>query len=125
MNIFFIAVLIARLRLGSLAFADSLLFNNPSGDLTSTTHTYTLDGINVVATGFNGGDLFGKNKGGDENGLGLARDPSGDDEIFFKSTGPQDFIQLDVLNLINASFHNFPVGMGSTTRPGGSRVNPR
>jgi hypothetical protein len=122
MNRFSIAVLIASLSLGSLAFADTLLFNNPSGDLTSTTHTYTLDGINVVATGFNGGDLFGKNKGGDENGVGLARDPSGDDEIFFKSTGPQDFIQLDVLNLINAGFHNFQFEMGSSTGTEGWRV---
>jgi PEP-CTERM motif len=91
------------------------VFNSPSGDLGSTTHTYIFDGQNLLASGFNGGDLYGKNSGTDEKGLGLVNDPSGDHEIWHKTTGAQDFIQLDLLNLINAGFTNFMFQMGSTT----------
>ncbi len=95
--------------------ADTIVFSNPSGDLTSTTHTYIFDGQNLLATGFNGGDLYGKNSGTDEKGLGLVNDPSGDHEIWHKTRGAQDFIQLDLLNLINAGFTKFMFQMGSTT----------
>lgn len=115
--------ILVGLGLGSLAFADSIVFNSPSGNLGSTTHTYTLDGVSFVATGFNGGNLFGKDAGGGENGLGLVQDPSGDDEIFFRSTGTQDFIQLDVLNLLKAGFNNFQFQMGSTTGDEGWSVS--
>ena len=110
------AVLAASLSLGSLAFADTLGFNVFPGDR-GTTQTYTLDGVTITAMGFNGGDLFGKTLGGDENGLGLMGDPTNDDEIFFKSMGTQDFIQLDLLNLINAGFTNFQFKMGSSSTP--------
>jgi hypothetical protein len=50
-----------------------------------------VSGVSVTAAGFHldfppnpGGttvDLFGKNNGGDENGLGLVNDPSGENEI--------------------------------------------
>lgn len=109
-----LTVLIVSLGWCSQAFGDVIVFNNPAGDLGST-NTYTLDGVNFVASGFNGGDLFGKNKGGEENGLGLMGDPSTDNEIYFKSSGTQDFIQLDLLNLLNAAFKNFQFQMGSTT----------
>jgi hypothetical protein len=110
-----LAVWIGSLGLCSLAFGDSIVFNTATGDIGST-HTYTLDGVNIIATGFNGGDLFGKNDGGDENGVGLMNDPSGDHEIFFNPTGaPQDFVQLDLLNLLNAGFKNFQFQMGSST----------
>jgi hypothetical protein len=117
-----IAALIVALGLGSVAFADSIVFNNPSGDLGSSTHTYTLDGVSIIASGFNGatvanpnGDLFGKNGGGDENGLGFVADPSGDDEIYLKASGTQDFIQLDMINLLNAGFKNIMFQMGSSS----------
>jgi hypothetical protein len=103
------------LLLASQGWADGVSFNSPTGDLGSATQTYTLDGVNIVATGFNGGDLFGKNAGPGEQGVGLTGDPSGDHEIFFKSTGTQDFIQLDLLNLINAGFTSFQFQMSSTT----------
>ena len=51
------------LLLAAQSWADGVSFNSPTGDLGSATQTYTLDGINIVATGFNGGDLFGKNIG--------------------------------------------------------------
>jgi hypothetical protein len=116
--------LLMGFALCSLAFADVIVFNSPTGDLGSTTHNYTLDGFTITATGFNGGDLFGKNGGSDEAGLGLANDPSGDHEIFFNPTGaPQDFIQLDLLNLINAGFSNFQFQMNSTTGTEGWSVS--
>jgi hypothetical protein len=53
-------------------------------------------GIPIVASGFTGiigtpTDLFRKEAGGDEQGLGLTNDPTGDDEIT-----PGSFIQLDL-----------------------------
>ena len=53
-------------------------------------------GIPIVASGFTGiigtpTDLFRKEAGGDEVGLGLTNDPTGEDEIT-----PGSFIQLDL-----------------------------
>jgi hypothetical protein len=107
-------MLLGMLGIASHAGADTLVLDNPTGDL-GTTHTYTLHGVNIVATGFNGGDLYGKNSGTGEQGLGLVNDPSGDHEIWHKTTGAQDFIQLNLLNLINAGFTSFEFQMGSTT----------
>ena len=94
--------------------ADGMPLASPTGDLGSATHTYTLDGISVTAVGFNGGNLFGKKSGSDETGLGLTGDPTGDHEIFAKKSGAQDFIQLDLLNLINAGFTNVKFQVGSS-----------
>jgi len=88
---------VAGLALSSLASADTIVFDSPLGDL-GATHTYTLGGASIVATAFNGGDLFGKNLGFGEQGLGLTADPNKENEIFGPGT---DFIQLDLLNLIN------------------------
>jgi hypothetical protein len=111
MKVLSVAVLTVGLGFGSAAFADTLIFVPPAGDL-GTTHTYTLDGVSVVATGFNGGDLYGKNLGFDEEGIGLAGDPSGQHEIFVGS--PPPFIQLDFSNLIKAGFTSFQFEMNST-----------
>jgi hypothetical protein len=117
-----LVVFIASLGLGSAAFADVEVFSTPTGDLT-TTHTYSLDGVNIVATGFNGGDLWGKADGGDENGVGLANDPGGDHEIYHVTSGAIPFIQIDLLNLINAGFAGFQFQMNSTTSPDGWSVS--
>jgi hypothetical protein len=103
------------LLLPAQGWADGVSFNSPTGDLGSATHTYTLDGINIVATGFNGGDLFGKNAGPGEQGVGLTGDPSGHNEIFATTNPAQDYIQLNLLSLITAGFTNFEFQMGSTT----------
>ncbi|HEX6784543.1 MAG TPA: PEPxxWA-CTERM sorting domain-containing protein [Sphingomicrobium sp.] len=103
------------LMAGSAASAAvSINFNSATGNL-GTTHTYTSGTLSVVATGYsaNGSTaaLYGKNGAGDEKGLGLAGDPTGDNEIYYPGT---DFIQLNVSNLISqatgASFF-----MGSST----------
>lgn len=76
-----------------------------------TTETYTVSGLSIVASGFSWGthpapiDLWGKHGGGDENGLGLANDPTGDYEIHYHS----GFVQLDVSGLFGK------VLAGSTT----------
>jgi hypothetical protein len=62
-------------------------FSSPTGDWGSTTHTFTIHGISITATAFNGGNLFAKNSDPDETGMGLAGDPSGDHEIFAKMGG--------------------------------------
>jgi hypothetical protein len=73
-------------------------FGVPSGNQ-GTTHTYTAGSppLSIVATAFGttAADLFGKNLGGDEVGLGLTNDLSGQNEI---AVG-RGFIQLDVSNL--------------------------
>jgi hypothetical protein len=111
-----LAALVFALCFATNGRADGVTFNNPAGDLGSATHTYTLDGVSVVATGFNGGNLWGKSAGVTEQGVGLAGDPTGQHEIFAIAGAPQDFIQLDLLNLITAGFANFMFQMGSTTK---------
>ena len=63
----------------------------------------------VTATAYGTGSphLFGKFDGGDENGVGLTSDPSGEHEITIG-----DFIQLDVSSLIGTQL---TIVMGSTT----------
>lgn len=99
-------------------------FGSQPGNL-GPTATYTSGGLTVVATGYSDGyfyaattDLYGKNSGGDEQGLGLAADPSQENEIYW--TGPDGpshlgaFVELDVSGLFGlvsgAQFF-----MGSTT----------
>ncbi|HEY1469720.1 MAG TPA: PEP-CTERM sorting domain-containing protein [Candidatus Acidoferrum sp.] len=95
--------------------ADGVSFSSPMGDLGSATNTYMLDGVPIVATAFNGGDLFGKSAGLNEQGVGLAGDPSGQHEIFAAIGGaPQSYIQLDLGALIAAGFTNIMFEIGST-----------
>jgi len=111
-----ITVLTVAFGLGSLALADTQDFTSPAGNL-GPTHTYTLAGQPIIATGFcsgacsSGSDLFAKTGGGDENGLGLASDPSGQNEIFVGT----DYIQIDVSALIAAGITTVQFSMGSTT----------
>ena len=86
--------------------------------LLGTTQSFTSNGIglNLLARGFDGvvGNeggvrLFGKNGTGDEHGLGLNNDGTGDDEISGKS-----LIQLN-LDGIRAQLSNFQFSMNSTT----------
>ena len=84
------------------ANATAVLFNlgSPTGNL-GTTETYTnaATGLSIIATGYNAKgkktDLYGKNGGGDEVGLGLTTDTTGDHEIQFH----EGFVQLDLSDL--------------------------
>ena len=64
------------------------------------THTFSTPFGNIIASGFNASngatDLYGKNLGGDEIGLGLNNDPSGDHEIYYG----YGYVQLDVSALL-------------------------
>ncbi len=84
----------------------NLNFNSASGNL-GNTHTYSVPTLpptaTVIATGYSANGtqtaLYGKNGSGDEKGLGLAADPTGDNEIYYPGS---DFIQIDVHNLFGA-----------------------
>jgi hypothetical protein len=109
-----LGVLLVVLFSAASSRADGVSFSSPVGDLGSVTHTYALDGVGIVATAFNGGNLFGKSAGLDEEGVGLADDPSGQHEIFAVAGAPQDYIQLDLGALIAAGFTNIMFEIGST-----------
>src|ERR1700687_3030207 len=106
MNRVFWAILVVTLGASCLAFADQVTFNTPANTDLGVTHTFVLAGANIVATGFNPGGsgssnhLFAKGNGGDEDGLGLVGDPSGNHEIWYQQSN-QDFIQLDMTDLLN------------------------
>lgn len=107
------------------AFAGSVNFNfaTPGGAL-GTSQAYTSNsvtitaygwsgcsgGVNVALTGCAAHDLYGKNAGGDENGLGLTG--SSDFEI-----GTNQMVQLDLTNLINAGATSVTLAIGSV-QPG-------
>jgi protocatechuate 3,4-dioxygenase beta subunit len=71
-------------------------FNLPTGNQ-GMSKTYTVDGLMITAYGFNNNGtptaLYGKNDGGDENGVGIASD--GDHEINLTN-----FVQIDLSNVI-------------------------
>jgi hypothetical protein len=91
----------------------------PTG-LLGVTQNYTAGSppVTITATGFTNGTfipanqtaLFGKNGGGDEVGLGLNDDPSGEHEI----TGT-NWVQMNVTNAINAGVTGLSFIMDSTT----------
>nr|WP_309606275.1 PEPxxWA-CTERM sorting domain-containing protein [Phenylobacterium sp.] len=102
---------------GAAAAPITFIFGVPSGNL-GLTHTYTDggSGLSIVAAGydFSGAatSLYGKNDGGDEVGLGLANDPTGNHEIHYHS----GFVQLDVSNLIGRVIPGSTIfSTGSTT----------
>ena len=71
-------------------------FSTATGDL-GTSHTYTVGPASTKLTAFGtpSADLFGKANGGDENGVGMTNDPSGDDEIYYG----KGFLQIDASTL--------------------------
>jgi hypothetical protein len=89
-------------------------FTGANTDL-GTTANFTSGGITIQASGFtsNGvaGDLYGKNLGGDEVGLGMNADPTGNHEIYFGT----DFIQLDLTNVLAQHVGNLQIAMDSST----------
>src|SRR5271167_2711036 len=71
----------------------------PNGPLGSS-QMYTAGPFTITAFGFDGSgnptDLYGKNLGMDETGLGLVNDPSGQHEI-----SGMNYIQLDLTSLLH------------------------
>jgi hypothetical protein len=93
-------------------------FATPTGPQGQSHNYVGSDGtlLNAQAFGPNGSgsglpgpvQLFGKNNGGDENGVGLTNDPTGDNEITMGS-----FIQLTIDHLFSSTTLSFMAG--STT----------
>jgi hypothetical protein len=96
--------------------ADTIDFTNPAGDVGSATHVYAATGdptLFVTATGYasegvTSPNLYGKNLGGDEVGLGLTADVP-QNEIFRGA-----FIQLNVTDLFG-KVTGVEFNFGSTT----------
>jgi hypothetical protein len=85
-------------------------FSTPLGTL-GTSQTYTVNGLTITAYGFtNSGTptkLYGKQEGGDENGLGIAN-TSSDHEIDTKN-----FVQMDLQNVIASGATTAQMKVGS------------
>jgi hypothetical protein len=99
-------------------------FGSQPGNL-GPTATYTSEGLTVTASGYSDGfnfstpaDLYGKNLGSDEQGLGLAADPSGQNEIYWRdplgTSHLGAFVELDVSALFG-QVSGAQFFMGSTT----------
>ena len=93
-------------------------FNNPTG-LLGTSQVYSNSGLSVTASGVDGAlnplRLYGKSNGGDENGVGIANDPSGDNEIWGNIQVNGGAVVLDVSNLLANNVSAAQFFMGSTT----------
>lgn len=94
-------------------------FSGSNTDL-GTTSSFSNLGVSITASGFttNGtpGDLYGKNLGVGEMGLGLNADPTGNHEIYYTSNvSTTDFIQLDLVNVLAQNIGNLQFAMNSTT----------
>jgi len=86
-------------------------FNNPTGTL-GISQAYTSNGVTVTAYGFNssnvGVQLFGKNAGTDEVGVGINGTGSGDNEI-----QTNDYVQLDLTQLLAQNPTTLTMAIGS------------
>ncbi|HWZ00781.1 MAG TPA: PEP-CTERM sorting domain-containing protein [Edaphobacter sp.] len=107
---FAIAVAFAVACAGT-AFCDTINFTGNNTDL-GHSHTYTSGAISVTAYAFGGSaDLFGKNGGGSENGVGIARQ-------FDNEISNSTFIELDLSSITNP----FSLSIGSTQNTEGFKV---
>jgi len=123
-----LGTVVSALGLLTPASADEIWnFNSPvSPPALGATHDYmgTLGTI-ITATAFGtpGVQLFGKGGGGDENGVGLTNDLSGENEIT-----PGSFIQLSLANInflansVNMSFLADSTTTGDTWQVFGSNT---
>jgi hypothetical protein len=84
-------------------------FNSPSGNL-GTSQDYSSNGVTITAYGYNSSNqlinLFGKNSGGDENGLGFVS--TTENEI-----STTTYVQLDLANLWAKNPTAFSITLGS------------
>ena len=104
-------------------------FQSPSGIVSCTpscTHDYSQSTYDIFATAFKSTSgshawqaeaLYDKTSSGDEHGLGINSDTTGDHEIY-----GSHFIQINVSNAITAGLKYFEFEMGSTTQKEGWRV---
>lgn len=93
-------------------------FNSPTGDL-GTSESYTAGGITITAYGyfsnFSATNLYGKNDGGDEVGLGLKYESN-------HEIPTNGFVQLDLQNLWNADPTALSMAIGSVQSGEGWKI---
>lgn len=116
-SLFAILPLSARATTVSYNFAGCTDGNVCSGNVGSTTAGYTSNGFTITATSFSSPseNLFVKNSGGDENGLGLMG--TSDHEV---ESG--DFIQLDFSGLAKAGATSGLLTLGSVQSGEGYKI---
>ena len=103
------------LFLASPAWADTWDFSTPPGNV-GTDETYTGSGVGLTITAYGymvgdpntATDLWGKNEGGGESGLGIAGDSLGAHEI-----SDEDFVQLDMSDLVDNGIFTGTLLVGS------------
>jgi hypothetical protein len=87
----------------------SYSFGVPTGTL-GTSQAYTQNGITLTAYGFDNLshaiNLYGKNSGGDETGLGISRAPDNEIQTY-------NFVQLDVTSLHSLNLIDAFISIGS------------
>lgn len=116
------AALAALLSVSTAAHAVVMFDFSTHGGNVGTSEVYTDSGapgtpLTVEAKGFDAANaataMYGKQGGGDENGLGLANDPSGENEIALG----KGRIQLDIGSFLPyaSSLSAVSFNMGSTT----------
>src|SRR5579864_3148139 len=86
------------------AYADTITFNFSTTP--GNTTTYTSDGVTINAASSTSADLFFKNGGGDETGLGLT--PSSENEI-----GAGQSITFDLSSLFSKNVTSLSLALGS------------
>jgi hypothetical protein len=84
-------------------------FSAPSGPL-GTAQTYTVNGITITAYGYTNAStpaaLYGKNQGGDENGLGI-------NGTVVNEITTSTYVQLDLANVIASGARNAAIMINS------------
>ena len=93
--------------------ADGVSFSSPTGDWGSTTYTFTIHGISITATAFNGGNLFAKNSIRTSRERGWRAIPVAITR-FSQNGWDSRLYPVDLLGLIAAGFTNVKFQMGST-----------
>jgi hypothetical protein len=106
MKLSLLSILVFAFAVVTGASADTITFNFSTTPGNTTTVTYTSDGVSISAASGTSADLFFKNGGGDETGLGLT--PSGKNEI-----GAGQSIIFDLSSLFSKNITSLSLALGS------------
>jgi hypothetical protein len=121
-RIAFASLLIASCAVVELEPAKAVTWNlstpagNPGNHENFTSGGYTIGAAGFGFTAINSSetwftlDLYNKNGGGDENGLGINNDPTNDHEIYLNT-----LVRIDTTSTRGAGLNLFQFGMGSST----------
>lgn len=111
----------------AMAGSVSINFNTPGGQL-GTSQTYTGNSVTVTASGYvcdatsavsaslsncASSDLYGKNSGGAETGLGLFGEGGGQNEVGWDNSTHDYVLGLDISSLFQAGATSLTLNFGS------------